>query len=98
MMMMKSTLFLVVIFAPFMASAFMGQGLPRSFASKSSLSVGPLQKLTNKDEYNKVVEGLMSTKGLTREQAEKEYNSYLENPNDYALQKVCPHRSVPTSS
>ena len=70
------------------ASAFTGQGLPSKFVSKSSLSVGPLQKLTNKGEYEKVVSGLMQTKGYTREQAEKEYNSYLNNPNDYALQKV----------
>lgn len=53
----------------------------------TSLQVGPLQKLTNRNEYEKVVSGLMTTKGLTREQAEKEYNAYLENPNDYALQK-----------
>jgi len=30
----------------------------------------------------------MTTKGLTREEAEKEYNDYLNNPNDYALNKV----------
>lgn len=87
---MSKNLFLVlVVFGPFLCSAFMGEGIPRSFVSRTTLSVGPLQKLTNKNEYNKVVEGLMQTKGLTREQAEKEYNAYLDNPNDYALQKVC---------
>jgi hypothetical protein len=30
----------------------------------------------------------MQAKGFTREQAEKEYNAFLNNPNDYALQKV----------
>ena len=88
--MMSKSLFLVLVaFGPLLCSAFMGQGIPRSFVSQTSLNVGPLQKLTNKNEYNKVVEGLMQTKGLTREQAEKEYNAYLDNPNDYALQKVC---------
>jgi hypothetical protein len=79
---------ILAAFGPILASAFVGQGVPRSFVSKSSLSIGPFQKLTNKNEYNTVVDSLMQSKSLTREQAEKEYNSYLENPNDYALQKV----------
>lgn len=79
---------LLLAVCPLFSSAFVGNNLPRTFVSQSTLSVGPLQKITNKAEYNKVVEGLMQTKGYTREQAEKEYNSYLENPNDYALQKV----------
>lgn len=29
----------------------------------------------------------MLTKGITREEAEKEYNAYLDNPNEYALNK-----------
>ena len=86
--MQKSILFVLIAFAPFLSLAFTGQGLARSFVSKSSLSLGPLQKLANKGDYNKIVEGLMQTKGYTREQAEKEYNAYLDNPNDYALQKV----------
>lgn len=86
-MMFKSFLLCLVVFAPVLCSAFMGQDLPRSFVSKSSLSIGPLQKLTNKGEYEKVVSGLMKTKGYTREQAEKEYNSYLDNPTNYALNK-----------
>ena len=82
---------LLVAFAPVIVSGFVGQNAPRSFvgASSTSLSVGPLQKLTNKKEYEKTVQGLMQTKGYTREQAEKEYNKYLENPTNYALEKVC---------
>ncbi len=49
---------------------------------------GPLQKLTNRNEYNKVVDGLMYTKGISRAEAEKEYDAFLQNPNDYALNKV----------
>jgi hypothetical protein len=49
---------------------------------------GPFQKLTKSKEYNQVVENLMYTQGITREQAEEEYNAYLDNPNDYALNKV----------
>jgi len=79
-----------IFFAFFgIASAFTGPTLPTRMMSRSSLAVGPLQKLTNKKEYNKTIEGLMNTKGLTREQAEKEYDSYLENPTNYALNKVC---------
>lgn len=29
----------------------------------------------------------MFTRGIAREEAEKEYNAYLDNPNNYALQK-----------
>lgn len=89
MMTSKSFLLILVALGSFLCSAFTGVGVPRSVVSKTSLSVGPLQKLTKNKEYQTVVENLMKTKGLTKEQAEKEYNSYLENPNDYALQKVC---------
>lgn len=47
-----------------------------------------MQKLTQPDKYNKVIENKMALEGVTREQAEKDYNAYLENPNDYALNKV----------
>jgi hypothetical protein len=73
-----------------LVSGFVGQNVPRSFVTSStSLSVGPLQKLVNNKEYEKTVQGLMQTKGYTREQAEKEYSKYLENPTNYALEKVC---------
>jgi len=58
-----------------------------SVASNSRLFIGPLQKATNRKEYNKVVDGLMFTQGITREEAEKEYDAYLDNPNTYALNK-----------
>eukprot|EP00543_Licmophora_paradoxa_P005067 CAMPEP_0202446494 /NCGR_PEP_ID=MMETSP1360-20130828/4968_1 /ASSEMBLY_ACC=CAM_ASM_000848 /TAXON_ID=515479 /ORGANISM="Licmophora paradoxa, Strain CCMP2313" /LENGTH=164 /DNA_ID=CAMNT_0049062981 /DNA_START=13 /DNA_END=507 /DNA_ORIENTATION=- len=53
----------------------------------TKLFVGPLQKITNREEYEKAVQGLMKTKGFTREQAEKEYGEFLDNPNNYALNK-----------
>jgi hypothetical protein len=49
---------------------------------------GPLQKATNRKEYNRVVENLMFTQGITREKAEKDYDEYLNNPNEFALNKV----------
>ena len=58
------------------------------FRSIFSDEIGPFQKTTNPKEYNRVVDGLMLTQGITREEAEKEYNAYLQNPNDYALNKV----------
>lgn len=72
------------------AQAFVGQkgqAARSPVESNTRLGVGPLQKLTNRAEYNKVVDGLMFTKGLSREEAEKEYDAYLNNPNDYALNK-----------
>lgn len=86
--MAKFLLLLVALLSPFFGFAFTGIGPARSVVSKTSLSIGPFQKLTKNKEYTEVVENLMRTKGLTREQAEKEYNAYLDNPNDYALQKV----------
>ena len=95
-MMKKQWLLLLAAIVPLFCSAFTttpSTTRRSSFAvvassSTTRLAVGPLQKLTNKKEYNTVVEGLMRNKGYTREQAEKEYNMYLDNPNDYALQKV----------
>ena len=96
MTMTKQLLLFLAVVAPLFCSAFTtapSSTRRSSFvvvtsSSTTRLAVGPLQKLTNKKEYNTVVEGLMRTKGYTREQAEKEYNMYLDNPNDYALQKV----------
>lgn len=39
------------------------------------------------DEYNKVVQNIMKTKGLSEEEAKRDYDAYLENPNNYALNK-----------
>eukprot|EP00533_Pseudo-nitzschia_delicatissima_P009050 CAMPEP_0116111940 /NCGR_PEP_ID=MMETSP0327-20121206/18713_1 /TAXON_ID=44447 /ORGANISM="Pseudo-nitzschia delicatissima, Strain B596" /LENGTH=161 /DNA_ID=CAMNT_0003605205 /DNA_START=54 /DNA_END=539 /DNA_ORIENTATION=+ len=71
------------------AQAFVGNGpsTRSSVISSTSLGAGPLQKFTNRAEYNKVVDGLMFTKGLDRADAEKEYDAFLQNPNDYALNK-----------
>jgi hypothetical protein len=88
-MMHKSVLLILVALAPTLASAFMG-GQTRSFAGRTStsLNIGPLKKITNKAEYEQTVNNLMRQNGYSREQAEKEYNAFLDNPNDYALQKV----------
>jgi len=69
------------------SQAFLSTSTRSSVHSNSRLGIGPLQKATNRREYNKVVDGLMFTKGLTREEAEKDYDAYLQNPNDYALNK-----------
>mmetsp|Transcript_197 Transcript_197/g.502 ORF Transcript_197/g.502 Transcript_197/m.502 type:complete len:159 (-) Transcript_197:2241-2717(-) len=69
---------------PFVANA---PSMRSSVDSSTSLGIGPLQKATNRKEYNKVVDGLMLTRGITREEAEKEYDTFLNNPNDYALNK-----------
>jgi len=53
----------------------------------SRLNAGPLQKFSNPQEYNKVIDNLMFTQGITRKEAIKEYDAYLNNPNDYALNK-----------
>lgn len=85
--MLKKAVLLFLVALPFLSTAFVGQGLPRSSVSKTSLSIGPLQRLTNKKDYEKTITGLMQAKGYTREQAEKEYNAYLDNPTNYALNK-----------
>jgi len=78
----------------FVPSSFFPIFIARQYCLSSSFSLtinaiesGPLQKTTNRQEYNKVVDGLMFTRGITREEAEKEYDAYLDNPNNYALQK-----------
>eukprot|EP00542_Grammatophora_oceanica_P015387 CAMPEP_0194050102 /NCGR_PEP_ID=MMETSP0009_2-20130614/33077_1 /TAXON_ID=210454 /ORGANISM="Grammatophora oceanica, Strain CCMP 410" /LENGTH=169 /DNA_ID=CAMNT_0038696513 /DNA_START=60 /DNA_END=569 /DNA_ORIENTATION=+ len=59
----------------------------RSTTTSRLFMIGPLQKFTDKEEYEKTVENLMAYKNLSREEAEKEYDSFLENPNNYALSK-----------
>eukprot|EP00545_Synedropsis_sp_CCMP1620_P012276 CAMPEP_0119013806 /NCGR_PEP_ID=MMETSP1176-20130426/9007_1 /TAXON_ID=265551 /ORGANISM="Synedropsis recta cf, Strain CCMP1620" /LENGTH=172 /DNA_ID=CAMNT_0006966925 /DNA_START=35 /DNA_END=553 /DNA_ORIENTATION=+ len=49
--------------------------------------LGPISKMAQGKEYKKVVETYMKEKGLTRAEAEKEYDKYLENPNDFMLSK-----------
>lgn len=90
---MKQYSFLVIVATVacqlLVTQAFVGNGpsTRASVRSNSRLNIGPLQKTTNRKEYNKVIDGLMFTKGITREEAEKEYNAYLDNPNEYALNK-----------
>ena len=57
-----------------------------SVTSKSSNT--RLSMIFRGKDYDRVVEGIMVAKGLTREEAEADYNLYLENPNNYALNKV----------
>jgi hypothetical protein len=68
----------------------------RPFPSTTSTALrmarmGPLaraKKMMDPDEYNRVVEQKMAQDGLTRQQAEAEYNQFLENPPFYyALDK-----------
>lgn len=71
---MRARSILFVLSVVGIASAFVGTSLSSSTTRKTRLYFGPLQKLTDRAEYNKVVEGLMFTQGITREQAEKEYD------------------------
>jgi hypothetical protein len=54
-------------------------------------SMGPVaraKKVLDPADYNRVVEQKMKQDGLTRTQAEEEYNTFLENPSFYyALDK-----------
>lgn len=53
--------------------------------------MGPIaraKKMMDPTEYNRIVEQKMRQEGLTRKQAEEEYNAFLENPSFYyALDK-----------
>ncbi|GFH45117.1 hypothetical protein CTEN210_01591 [Chaetoceros tenuissimus] len=53
--------------------------------------VGPLARLkkaSDPDDYNRVVEEKMKKTGMSREEAEADYNAFLENPPFYyALEK-----------
>lgn len=75
------------------ATAFAGFGHARARTNTlgttaTRLHIGPIKKALQKDEYDGVVEKIMDIKSLTREEAERDYDSYLKNPNDYALDKV----------
>jgi hypothetical protein len=53
--------------------------------------IGPIaraKKAMDPQDYNRVVQQKMKQEGLTRQQAEEEYNAFLENPSFYyALDK-----------
>ena len=77
---------LTLVWYPCNVVAFVGKS-PRASPRLSRLNSGPFQKITNPSEYTKVVDNIMFSQGLTRDEAEKEYNAYLDNPNNYALEK-----------
>lgn len=66
--------FLLISVVVKFSSAFVGRNSPQPLISSRLFIIPSLQKFTDKGEYNKVVEGLMLTQGITREQAEKEYD------------------------
>jgi hypothetical protein len=57
-----------------LVSAFVGTTSSSPIVHSRLFIFPSLQKFTDKGEYNKVVEGLMFTQGISREQAEKEYD------------------------
>jgi hypothetical protein len=71
------------------AAAFVSQSSRVAFGGVTSTSLcgGPFDKFINRAEYDKTVDNIAFSKGLTREEAEKDYDAYLENPTNYALQK-----------
>ena len=78
------------------AGAFAPPPLSASTPTTTSTSLhmaqmGPVaraKKMANPKEYNRIVEQKMEMEGLTRQQAEAEYNQFLENPPFYyALDK-----------
>ena len=77
-------------FAP---SAALSVTTPTTATSTSlhMAQMGPVaraKKMANPKEYNRIVEQKMEMDGLTRQQAEAEYNQFLENPPFYyALDK-----------
>ena len=71
---------ILLLLIPALTSSFIIK--PTQITTVTSLNV-----FKGKD-YEKTVQNLMVTKGLTKEQAEKDYNAYLENPTNYALNKV----------
>lgn len=83
---MKSTVALLLLIVG-LASGFMVHPSISTKPSTTSLGIGPIAKLANKGDYEEKVTNLMKMKGYTREQAEKEYDAYLDNPTNYALTK-----------
>mmetsp|Transcript_17516 Transcript_17516/g.27283 ORF Transcript_17516/g.27283 Transcript_17516/m.27283 type:complete len:153 (+) Transcript_17516:79-537(+) len=82
--MMKQVQAFLLLFCAASVSTFTPSS---SFVFRSRGAVA-LNLFGNKGEdYDEVVEKLMKAKGFTREQAEKDYNLYLSNPNDYMLDK-----------
>lgn len=53
------------------------------FGPKQALAI---EKTKNPAKFEATIEGLMSTKGLTRRQAETRYGEFLVDPDGFALQ------------
>eukprot|EP00567_Pseudictyota_dubia_P014052 CAMPEP_0197436310 /NCGR_PEP_ID=MMETSP1175-20131217/3779_1 /TAXON_ID=1003142 /ORGANISM="Triceratium dubium, Strain CCMP147" /LENGTH=161 /DNA_ID=CAMNT_0042965567 /DNA_START=79 /DNA_END=564 /DNA_ORIENTATION=+ len=80
---------LLVLLSQSVANAFVVSG--SHFRQSTALSVfGPAQaaaieKRKNPQKFESTIQGLMKTKGLTREQAEKRYGEFLVDPDGFAL-------------
>jgi len=87
---MKIINFLVLLLVPPCVYSFQGFA-PKLHQAQNSNTRLMLESLIMKKakgkEYNKVVDGIMKSKGMTRTEAEKDYNLYLDNPTNYALTK-----------
>lgn len=69
-------------FQPAASSSYRRHAATKLFAAP----MGPLaraKKAMDPKDYNRVVEEKMKKEGLTRQQAETEYNAFLENPPFY---------------
>jgi len=93
---LTAILLLVVAYLASAVGAFAPSGAlsvttPSTSTSLHMAQMGPVaraKKMANPKEYNRIVEQKMEMEGLTRQQAEAEYNQFLENPPFYyALDK-----------
>mmetsp|Transcript_4800 Transcript_4800/g.7278 ORF Transcript_4800/g.7278 Transcript_4800/m.7278 type:complete len:178 (+) Transcript_4800:79-612(+) len=96
---MKLFIIIALINVSAFATAFapvpqMNKALLRIGDSKSSLFAAPagpvarLKKLQDPKDYNRVIEEKIKNSKMTREEAEADYNDFLENPPFYyALEK-----------
>mmetsp|Transcript_18512 Transcript_18512/g.25473 ORF Transcript_18512/g.25473 Transcript_18512/m.25473 type:complete len:183 (-) Transcript_18512:188-736(-) len=81
-------------FSTYSKTASSSQTISRTttlYAKKKTTPAGPIaraKKAMDPADYNRVVERKMFQEKLTREEAEEEYNNFLENPSFYyALDK-----------
>lgn len=64
----------------------------------SLIRAGPLpffQRIINADEYEQAVLKFMATDGCDRKEAQGNMDAYLENPQDWAYQKMCERNGKP---
>ena len=91
----SSLLLLLLTTAPALTAAFSNVQLFAATRPTTTqifaATIGPIaraKKIMDPEDYNRVVEQKMKQEKLTREQAEQEYNNFLENPSFYyALDK-----------